>query len=214
MSFSSIFFDYHTANIIYSVPCSIVCLVGNSIIWTYSNYIENRTLPNYIPLSFGISGYSLKFMVQSRGIFDNFPYGVRVAVTRFLPNCQWNTFQPHLKLKPHLGLLILVALVAGRRWKSCGAIIVATLSLVIVSTWVIGIDTWIAYFKNISLASSILKNESAVWDRMPTIFALVRLQGGSLWLALVLQFIMMGVTIRLLSRSGVVAIHCPYVVQY
>ena len=61
-----------------------------------------------------------------------------------------------------------------------------------------GTDTWIAFFKNISYASSILKNESAIWDRMPTIFALVRLQGGSVELAMVLQVIMAVGTIILL----------------
>ena len=103
-----------------------------------------------------------------------------------------------LNYKPHLGLLILVALVAGRRWKSCGAIVVATSSLVIASAWVMGTDTWMAFFKNISYASSILKNDSAIWDRMPTIFALARLQGGSVGLAMILQIIVAVGTIILL----------------
>jgi hypothetical protein len=63
----------------------------------------------------------------------------------------------------------------------------------------LGIDTWIAFFKNISYVSSILKNDSIIWDRMVTIFALVRLQGGSVWLAMVLQLIVTGATIIFVS---------------
>jgi len=146
-------------------------------------------------LYYGQGAFLLTFLLGSGLLFlDSHPItsGILFSLT--------------LNFKPHLGLLIVVALLAGRRWKCFSAIVVSTLTFIIASTLVMGVDTWIAYFKNINYAISILKNESGIWDRMPTIFALIRLQGGSSVLAMVFQTIMAVAIIILLFLVW----HCEY----
>jgi hypothetical protein len=150
------------------------------------------------PLALAFPAIPLNIFYGQGAFLITFLMGAGLLLLDSYPITSGILFSLILNYKPHLGLLILVALLAGRRWKSCAAIVVATSILVIASAWIMGTDTWIAFFKNISYAGSILKNESIIWDRMPTIFALVRLQGGSVGLAMVLQFIMAGGTIILL----------------
>lgn len=154
--------------------------------------------PITFPLALAFPAIPLNLFYGQGAFLITFLMGAGLLLLDSYPIISGILFTLILNYKPHLGLLILVALLAGRRWKSCGAIVVATSSLVTASAWVMGTDTWIAFFKNIGYVSSILKNESAIWDRMPTIFALVRLQSGSIGLAMVFQFIMAVGTIILL----------------
>jgi hypothetical protein len=155
--------------------------------------------PITLRLALAFPAIPLNLFYGQSGFLITFLMGAGLLLLDSSPIIGGILFGIILNYKPHLGLLIFVALLAGRHWKACGAIILTTLSLIIVSMWVFGIDTWIAFFKNISYVSSILKNDSIIWDRMVTIFALVRLQGGSVWLAMVLQFIVTGATIILVS---------------
>jgi hypothetical protein len=90
--------------------------------------------------------------------------------------------------KPHLALLIPLALLAGRRWRALGAFAGASAALILVSAWVLGPDTWLAFGRDLPGARLEL-GEAGLWDRMPTVFAAVRLGGGGAPLALVVQLL-------------------------
>ena len=102
-----------------------------------------------------------------------------------------------LNYKPHLGWLILVALVAGRHWRAWWALAAATAALALASAWVLGLSTWLAFFQDLHLMRAQL-TDAHLWDRMPTVFGAVRLGGGGAGLALTLQII-----VALLVMAGV-----------
>ncbi len=104
-----------------------------------------------------------------------------------------------LNYKPHLGLLVMVALFCGRSWRALGTIVFTTAALMLASAWAFGIDTWLAFFKNLSFASLKLNQEATLWDRMPTVFAALRLLGGSARLALAAQLLVSGGTVALVA---------------
>jgi hypothetical protein len=104
-----------------------------------------------------------------------------------------------LNYKPHLGLLVMVALLCGRSWRSLGALVLTTAALILASTLAFGLDTWLAFLKNLSFASLKLRDEAILWDRMPTVFAAIRLLGGSARLALAVQLIVTGGTVALVA---------------
>ncbi len=88
--------------------------------------------------------------------------------------------------KPHLGLLLFVALGAGRRWRALGALLVTSATLFMVSAWALGPDTWLAFCHDM-LRARLEMGAAILWDRMPTVFAATRLLGGSERLAMTLQ---------------------------
>lgn len=102
-----------------------------------------------------------------------------------------------INYKPHLGLLIPVALIAGRQWRPLWALAAATAALALASAWVFGFSTWLAFFKDMQLMRAQL-GSAGLWDRMPTVFGAVRLAGGGAGLAMALQII-----VALLVMAGV-----------
>jgi hypothetical protein len=93
-----------------------------------------------------------------------------------------------LNYKPHLGLLLPVALAAGRHWRALAALAAACLVLVLASIWVLGTGTWLAYWQDLSLMRTQLA-EANLWDRMPTVYGSLRLWGVAAGPALLLQLI-------------------------
>ncbi|HZZ89913.1 MAG TPA: glycosyltransferase family 87 protein, partial [Caulobacteraceae bacterium] len=92
-----------------------------------------------------------------------------------------------LAYKPHLGLMIPVALAIAGRWKSFVAAGVAVAALAGVSYAVFGLETWRAFLADSSLARSSLEQGLVGDGKMQSAFAAVRLWGGPLGLAYAVQ---------------------------
>ena len=83
-----------------------------------------------------------------------------------------------LCFKPHLMVLVPLALLAGGQYRAlAGSIISATL-LCLVSYALFGAQPWTGFVQNSPLNVEILEHAAEVWPRMPTIFAAVRYMGG------------------------------------
>jgi hypothetical protein len=97
-----------------------------------------------------------------------------------------------ISYKPHLGFLVLVAFLGGRRWRALGAMLATVASLAVLSAAVFGPNIWILFWKTIPLAREIMATVSELWPRMSTPFAAVRLLGGGLPAAWIVQGIVTG----------------------
>jgi arabinofuranan 3-O-arabinosyltransferase len=93
-----------------------------------------------------------------------------------------------LSYKPHLGLLIPVALLAGRRWWAIAGAATSAGGLVAASTALFGPEIWRDYlgFADV-LRQTILENGTGVWHRMVSVFVFVRRLGADVPLAYALQ---------------------------
>ena len=93
--------------------------------------------------------------------------------------------------KPHLAIMIPVALIAGRQWKALGAMIISFGFLTVVSVFAFGVETWLSFFRNIPIATKILESgfQGYVqsWDKMITVFSVARLSGASISVACIFQ---------------------------
>lgn len=92
-----------------------------------------------------------------------------------------------LVFKPHLGLLIPVALLAGRQWRAIAGAAVAVLGLAGLSLLVLGIDAWRGFLDVSALARAALEQGLLGPAKMVSVFAAIRLWHGSVWLAYSLQ---------------------------
>ena len=74
------------------------------------------------------------------------------------------------------------------QWRTFSVAALTTLSLVVVSWWVFGLKTWQAFFHYLPLTSAlVLTNGLAGFDKLQTIFGVVRWCGGDEALAWILQ---------------------------
>ena len=96
-----------------------------------------------------------------------------------------------LSYKPHLWILVPLALVAGRRWRVLMAAMTAALAMVLASWLALGQQVWIAYWHNISLPMKLLREGFLPIDKMVTVFSALLQFGTGLATALVVQTIIM-----------------------
>lgn len=93
-----------------------------------------------------------------------------------------------LVYKPHLALMLPVALLAGRRWRAfCAAGSVAS-ALVLLSSALFGLDAWRDYLDTADyMRRVILEDGAGVWHRMVSVFAAARRLGLQIPAAYVVQ---------------------------
>jgi hypothetical protein len=99
--------------------------------------------------------------------------------------------------KPHLGVLIPVALAAGGRWRTAFAAAATVTAVVAASILGLGWDAWAGFLHNAPFHRQVLERETVNWNRMPTLYAAVRMLGGPNLLAYGIQ-----------ALSGVLAAAC------
>jgi hypothetical protein len=89
--------------------------------------------------------------------------------------------------KPHLGLILPVALALGGRWRTFAAAALTVIAFAGLSAAVFGIETWRAFLANAPLARATLEQGLVEPGKMVSAFAAVRVLGGPLALAYAVQ---------------------------
>lgn len=101
-----------------------------------------------------------------------------------------------LTFKPHLAVLIPVALMAGRRWRALLGMVTAAVGLVAASTLILGPQVWVAFLKNLFFHGRALTAGVLPLTRMPTVHSALRLAGVGPLATLILQgVVMLGATL-------------------
>lgn len=95
-----------------------------------------------------------------------------------------------LAYKPQFGVLIPVALIAGRYWRTVGSAF-ATLALMTLAAWMaFGSDAWRGFFASTTFSRTVVTEQGAAgFYKLQTIFSAVRLVGGSISLAYAAQIV-------------------------
>ena len=83
-----------------------------------------------------------------------------------------------LCFKPHLGLLIPVALMAGGRWRAFAAAAGTVIGLALGSWLLLGPEAWAGFLRNAPFHRELLETNETLWPRMPGVFTAVRMAGG------------------------------------
>lgn len=89
-----------------------------------------------------------------------------------------------LTYKPHFGLLFPLVLIADRRWRTIVVAAAVALALAALSWLVFGAATWVAFAQGLSATSRVVLGEGgADWNRLQSLFGLMRAHGASETLA-------------------------------
>lgn len=90
--------------------------------------------------------------------------------------------------KPHLGLLIPVALLAGGHWRAAVAAAATAGGLILASLLLFGPDAWREYSHIVSVIRQVILEDGAgVWHRMISVFVFARRLGADVQLAYIAQ---------------------------
>ncbi|WP_158818009.1 glycosyltransferase family 87 protein [Methylocapsa sp. S129] len=94
-----------------------------------------------------------------------------------------------LAYKPHLAIIVPVALLAARRWRTLLAAAASAIGFCLASLFVFGADTWRAFLDASPKARIALEQNMVGDEKMQSVFAGVRLLHGGLTLAYGLQIV-------------------------
>ncbi len=99
-----------------------------------------------------------------------------------------------LAYKPQFGLVIPIALLAGRHWQALFAGAVTLAGMTALSLAAFGLKTWHAFEQSLGFTRSVVLEQGDIgWEKIQSVFAAVRLLGGSVGEAYAIQ----GITIAL-----------------
>jgi hypothetical protein len=101
-----------------------------------------------------------------------------------------------LAYKPQFALVIPVALVAASQWRTAVAATLTVLVLVAVTTLALGTDIWSGFFASMDQSRRLLLEQGSVgFEKLQSVFAAVRMWGGGLTLAYIVQGLTSATTI-------------------
>lgn len=135
------------------------------------------------------------------GTFQNFVHGQNGFLTAALVG--WGLFLVDrapvaaglllglASFKPHLMILVPLALVAGRRWRALAALLTSVIILALSSVLVLGQEVWLAFYRNALLPMQLVEQGKMPVQKMITPFAAALQAGGGLSLSVALQMIVM-----------------------
>jgi hypothetical protein len=89
-----------------------------------------------------------------------------------------------LVVKPQLGLVLPLALLAGREWRALAGAASSAAGLVLLGVLLFGLAPWQAWLGNAGLIASIASEGLAGWHRMASVYGALRLAGlasGAAW---------------------------------
>jgi alpha-1,2-mannosyltransferase len=93
-----------------------------------------------------------------------------------------------LSYKPQFALVIPLALVAGRQWRTVFSAAVTVIVLVGASAVLFGLDAWTAFFASTEISRKVLLEEGNVgFEKLQSTFAAIRLWGGGVTSAYMAQ---------------------------
>ncbi len=86
--------------------------------------------------------------------------------------------------KPQFGLLLPLALIAGRHWAAFAGAALTVVALSLLTWAMFGAETWAAFFQSLEYSRSYVAEQGAAgWHKIQSVFAMARLWGAPLWLA-------------------------------
>ncbi len=107
-----------------------------------------------------------------------------------------------LAYKPQFAVLIPIALLAGGYWRTIASAAITALVTILAAWLAFGAETWIAFYQSLEPTRTIILEQGATgWQKIVSIFAAVRMWGGSIPLAYGLQAI---VTVAAVGLVGIV----------
>jgi hypothetical protein len=182
--------------------------------------------------------YTLGLALAYPGTFQNFIHGQNGFFTAYLlgQGLLLIDNQPRmagillglLVCKPHIGVLVGVALLAGSKWKTLVSACVSAMVLIVSSILVFGIGSWKAFFATIPFVRVLIEVGYLPWFKMSSFFAAARLLGINSATAYTIQLVvsvLVAVLVFWIWRKGTFALACtvltcsiilatPYSFQY
>jgi glycosyl transferase family 87 len=200
-------FLYPPIYLLVCLPFAFLTYFQALVLWLLSTFIA------YYKVVRRIAGDELPTLalVMFTGVFVNLGHGQNAFLTTALFGGAWLALEQRpilagvligaLAFKPQIGLAIPVALVAAGQWRTIAAAAATVAGLCLLVTVEFGLEIWPAYFSILPHASAVLSEDLVGAHKMQSVYAAVRLLGGSDNAASIIQMIVAVAALSVLFRA-------------
>jgi alpha-1,2-mannosyltransferase len=183
------------------LPLALLPYLVSLAVWlatTLAGYlwVLHRIAPNplVIWLTLAFPGTFINIHYGQNGFFSAIFLGGGLQLLDHLP-IVGGLLLGFLSYKPHLIVLIIIALIAGRHWKALVAMMISVAGLALISVWVFGYQVWLDFIRNMPIAMQIIETgqETGIFPyfKVPSLFSAIYLLGAGIKLAWILQLVVM-----------------------
>ncbi len=141
-------------------------------------YVIYNIVPHKFSIVFAIAfpATFLNILAGQNGFISAFLLGLGLLLLESNPYLA-GLIMSFLIYKPHLGFLLVIALIAGRKWKTLISASLITSILVICTIFLFGLESWQAFYETLKICKQFGEAGNLQWHIMPTIFPAARLLG-------------------------------------
>jgi alpha-1,2-mannosyltransferase len=175
---------YPPTFIVVDLPLGLISYRWSLLVWllaTLAAYcaVILAIIPNsdalWIALAF--PGTPLNALAGQNGFLTTALFGAGLVLLRKKP-IRAGVMFGLLTFKPQIGLLVPLALIATRRWRTFAAAASTAIAFAAISLTILGIGTWAAFFRSVPvLVHQLLENGDVGFGKMQSVFAGIRLLG-------------------------------------
>ncbi|MGZ5921217.1 MAG: glycosyltransferase family 87 protein, partial [Rhizomicrobium sp.] len=179
-------YSYPPVALLLSLPLALTGFVPGLILWLAAGYGLNAVLLSrsldrrWAALTaFATPAALMNALSGQNGAFSASLFAGGILL---LPRRPWlaGALLGLLCFKPHLALLVPLALTAGGQGRALGGFVLSVLALCGASALLFGLHIWTAFLDNVPINVWVLQTGTGFWPRMPTPFAAAMQLGGGL----------------------------------
>jgi alpha-1,2-mannosyltransferase len=192
--FGVLVFSYPPTYLLIVLPLAMLPFVASWVVFetaTFAGYLAvlGRIAP--IPLGYWLAitfpGVIINFMCGQNGFLTTALIGGGLLLLDRWPLLAGFLFGL-MAYKPHLAILIPVALIVARKWRALIATAISAILFAATSLTLFGASTWRAFFGNLAITQKIVLDQGAIdFSTLQSVFGAVRMWGGNVGVAYICQ---------------------------
>jgi alpha-1,2-mannosyltransferase len=194
--FGVLVFSYPPINLLMVLPLSLLPFVSSWAVFetvTLIGYLAvlRRIAPTLLGLWLAITfpGVIINFMCGQNGFLTTALIGGGLLLLDQWPVLAGILFGL-MAYKPHLAILIPLALIIGREWRTLIATAMSAILFAAASLAVFGLPTWRAFIGNLAITHRIVLDQGGIqFSTLQSVFGAIRMWGGSLEIAYTCQIV-------------------------
>lgn len=192
--FGVLVFSYPPTNLLMVLPLSLLPFASSWVLFeavTLAGYLVvlRRIAPSLLGLWLTITfpGVIINFMCGQNGYLTTALIGGGLLLLDQRPVLAGILFGL-MAYKPHLAILIPLALIIARQWRAFVAAAASTILFAATSLAVFGLSAWRAFVGNLAITQRIVLDQGGInFATLQSIFGAVRMWGGSIQVAYIAQ---------------------------
>jgi hypothetical protein len=196
---------YPPSSLIFIAPLALLPYIPSLILWLVITlalylFVLWRIAPNAATLWLGLA---------FPGTYQNFIHGQNgfLVVTLLGGGLMFMDRSPVIAgvffglsiFKPHLAILIPIALLAHKNWKVLASMVLTGISIVLISLIVFGYDSWRAFFESFPYAMEIIESGEARLYQLTSVMAMTVLLGPNILTAKITHLVFAIVALGLVA---------------